>query len=274
MRGVIQPAGILHISQEEIKDNVDELAAKIGEMEIEDDEIQFRIEPFKITHLKPRDIVCIITKEENTETVGVSAIKRALADCKTSADLKTALKGLKFHPSTTAMAAFVSDKIPPSKLEMTGLATNEPADAAYAKTLATWIKSEKEINVSLPNGNASAAIVFTDRNKISIRQMGGAVALIIDKDGGLKHGPKMAFGNTHRPIHLELGLGVANHDNLEVEHGDTAMVILPLSFGGIKWKPFEIAATAHDFDIMEEHLELYLPEGQTAVIAARIERTK
>jgi hypothetical protein len=114
--------------------------------------------------------------------------------------------------------------------------------------------------------------VFTDRNKVSIRQIGGAVALIIDKDGGLKYGPNVAFGNTHRPVHLELGSGVADHDNLKVEHGDTVMVILPLSVGGIKWKPFEIAATAHDFDTMDEHLKTYLQEGQTAVIAARIER--
>jgi hypothetical protein len=258
MNGVTALAEIIHVKEEEIKDNVDDLAARVGGIRMDDEAIEFKMNTFKFTHLKPRDIISIISGEEGVEEVSVSTIRRALSGCKTSADLKNALQKLKFHPSTTAMAAFVSDKVPPSKMKMANFITNETADA---NKTASWTKSDNEIKVSSPggaSGSASAAIMFRGRNRVAISQKGGAVALIIN-DKGLKHGDKVAFNNTLRKLKLEDGNGISNHANLEVEPGDVVMVLLPAGVGEYKLNPYEIGAIIMDDLDDSENLPIQRP---------------
>ncbi|PJF19023.1 hypothetical protein PSACC_01162 [Paramicrosporidium saccamoebae] len=276
IQGILGQADVLHIKNEENKSIVEELAAKIGEMKI-GDALHFRTEDFKLSHLQPRDIIVFVHGVEGIEKICGSAIKRALSGCKTSADLQNALDRLQFHPSTTVMAAFVSDKIPPSKMKMTSFIVNEAADESIS---ATWTKLDNEINVSLPKGasaRASASIMFTDRNKVSIKQTGGAVALIINEDG-LKYGSTVAFGNTLRKLKLEDEKSTFDHGDLEVERGDIVMVLLPSSAGEYKLTPLDIGTNAKyyhdDFDAFDDFFSEFLPEGTVVAVAARIERTE
>ncbi|PJF17726.1 hypothetical protein PSACC_02460, partial [Paramicrosporidium saccamoebae] len=134
MNIALRQANVVHIKNEKNKD-VAGLADNMKQMEIEENALTFGLRHCQLPHLKPRDIVVLIVGfNGGSETIKISTIKRALSGCKTSADLQKALNGLNFHPTTTAMAAFISDRIPPSKLKMASLTTNELTNAAHENT--------------------------------------------------------------------------------------------------------------------------------------------
>jgi hypothetical protein len=118
-------------------------------------------------------------------------------------------------------------------------------------------------------------MVLTDRNKVTINQKGGAVALIVNS-AGLDYGTKVAFGNTYRKLKLDSNY-TAPDCVLEVKHGDIVMVILPPENGECRLNPYEIGAIAKDyhddFGAIDEFIAIYLPEGTVAVTVARIEKT-
>ncbi|PJF18440.1 hypothetical protein PSACC_01769 [Paramicrosporidium saccamoebae] len=151
------------------------------------DKRNFAKERVELSNLEPRDIVVILgDRDDLGSDFDVSNFKKSLSSCKNSTDLRDVLMRVKTSDSINIMAAFITNEIPSSVLKMASITTNQAAIAADPRL--SWAADDSGISVSLAGTvSASASINFVERNKVSIQQSGGAMALIFDIHGGLKH---------------------------------------------------------------------------------------
>ncbi|PJF19298.1 hypothetical protein PSACC_00885, partial [Paramicrosporidium saccamoebae] len=172
------------------------------------DEFKLTSDLVKLSHLQPHDIVVIMVPSSILPwSADVATVKKTLSGCTDSSELRNALERLNLSNRFNVMAAFASDSIRSSKslaaepkklLQMTGHGKLVFENVEYTK-------EDSMIMIKSTKVEAKATIVLKD-NKVSITQIGGAVALIVNNEG-LKYGTTVAFKNVYRKLQLEPGQG-------------------------------------------------------------------